>query len=379
MAEAKLEIAMLWAVVHKLEDIVKANLPCSDIEHLKAEINLLKNQNESIKELLEYSQTSWDQPRQTSPRETANESSNTPIFNYFEPLANEPSEYQSDINPSDQSSVTVPASFDDQIEEYRNNERLKCIASGTFNARERPALEDDNSVVEVSPDKSDARRSILNRSTQTIRKHKRHRIKSGKNRSHCQATVKPANVGETSLEMVTQTDTDPATSMTNTKKEIYIIGDSIVKNIDGHRLSSKAKVQLIDDILSTCIDKETPQPQQDEINVAILQIAGPIVPFRAFKQSGPRKLRSVTVEEFKHSAFTCSNYGKLVSVRVPRQPKPSNIFFKKNPTTITTQWTSLISEETYTEKFRFHLHSSVGPGLKRSLVNAGQVNDDFFA
>jgi hypothetical protein len=87
-------------------------------------------------------------------------------------------------------------------------------------------------------------------------------------------------------------------------------------------------------------------------------------------------MKSLTVEEFKHNAEALSNYGKLVSIRVPRQPKPSSIHIKKEPSSI--QWPGVISQQTYTEKYRLPLHSSVGEGVKRSLVNAGHVTNEFF-
>ena len=49
-------------------------------------------------------------------------------------------------------------------------------------------------------------------------------------------------MGELKLETATQTDS--TLNSTNTKKEIYVIDDSMLRNLDGNKLSGKAEVQV---------------------------------------------------------------------------------------------------------------------------------------
>ena len=97
-------------------------------------------------------------------------------------------------------------------------------------------------MIEVSPDKIPVRGSSnSNQSTQSTRKRKRHRANSGMNRSHGLSTENSAHVDESKSEMATQT---VSSNSTNTKKEIYVLGDSILKNLDSNKLSGEAKVQV---------------------------------------------------------------------------------------------------------------------------------------
>ncbi|RUA06582.1 MAG: hypothetical protein DSY43_01725 [Gammaproteobacteria bacterium] len=116
-----------------------------------------------------------------------------------------------------------------------------------------------------------------------------------------------------------------------------------------------------------------------DLKSAILNLNGGIITLRTLKQSGPRSLRSTSLEEFKAAAEELSSFGKLVSVRVARQPRPSEIFVKKDPAVIAWESAgSLVARDVYTTKYALPVHSSVGRVLKRALVSGGHVASDFF-
>ena len=70
------------------------------------------------------------------------------------------------------------------------------------------------------------------------------------------------------------------------------------------------------------MDKETKQPSIEEIKAAVVFFPGPVVTYRGLKQSAPRAVRTTAEQEFATACSHLSKYGRLVSVRVPRQTKP---------------------------------------------------------
>ena len=117
----------------------------------------------------------------------------------------------------------------------------------------------------------------------------------------------------------------------------------------------------------------------EDVKVAILKFAGPIVTVRAFKQGGPRALRSTSPQEFASAASHMSSFGQMVSLRIPRQPKATHNFIKAQPCTINWDVPLLpCKREVYESKFSLPLHSSIGPAIKATLINNGHVAEDFF-
>lgn len=129
------------------------------------------------------------------------------------------------------------------------------------------------------------------------------------------------------------------------------------------------------------MDKETKQPSIEEIKAAVVFFPGPVVTYRGFKQSAPRAVRTTAEQEFATACSHLSSYGRLVSVRVPRQTKPTKVFLKATPENI--QWNpqslQICNREDYEAKWCLPPHSSVGNAIKNALISAGHVTNEFFS
>ena len=66
--------------------------------------------------------------------------------------------------------------------------------------------------------------------------------------------------------------------------------------------AAKILLQFISNVTRSSMDKPYEQPTTSEISTSILNFQGPILTMRAFTQTGPRKLRKVALEEFKHGS-----------------------------------------------------------------------------
>ena len=129
------------------------------------------------------------------------------------------------------------------------------------------------------------------------------------------------------------------------------------------------------------MDKETKQPSIEEIKAAVVFFPGPVVTYRGFKQSAPRAVRTTAEQKFATACSHLSSYGRLVSVRVPRQTKPTKVFLKATPENI--QWNpqspQICNREDYEAKWCLPPHSSVGNAIKNALISAGHVTNEFFS
>ena len=129
------------------------------------------------------------------------------------------------------------------------------------------------------------------------------------------------------------------------------------------------------------MDKETKQPSIEEIKAAVAFFPGPVVTYRGFKQSAPRAVRTTAEQEFATACSHLSSYGRLVSVCVPRQTKPTKVFLKATPENI--QWNpqspQICNREDYEAKSCLPPHSSVGNAIKNALISAGHVTNEFFS
>jgi len=137
--------------------------------------------------------------------------------------------------------------------------------------------------------------------------------------------------------------------------------------------------QFVNNLVATCTEKETAQPSIEDIKAAILHFAGPVVTFRAFKQGAPRAVRSTCQQEFVTAAGHLTSFGQVVSVRIPRQPRPTNIFVKAKPDTI--NWNVPLlpcKQDDYTSKYVLPVHSSIGAAIKTALVNNGHICQEVF-
>ncbi|KAK2547347.1 hypothetical protein P5673_032754 [Acropora cervicornis] len=66
--------------------------------------------------------------------------------------------------------------------------------------------------------------------------------------------------------------------------------------------------QFLNDLLSPTMDETKGQPTAMVIKIACLLFSGPILMYRAFKQSGPRSLRGITKSEFSVAFFFQSSH-----------------------------------------------------------------------
>jgi hypothetical protein len=139
-------------------------------------------------------------------------------------------------------------------------------------------------------------------------------------------------------------------------------------------------LQVIADLTSPTVDVEVLQPDQQEIQSAVLNFAGTIVSYRGFSQSAPRKVRKISNIEFKTAlASLAPDYGNVESIRVPRSSRNVILFLKKKPEELNAWEIHFCSLESYTAKYQCQVHSSITQNIRESLVREGVVSDDFFA
>ena len=115
-----------------------------------------------------------------------------------------------------------------------------------------------------------------------------------------------------------------------------------------------------------------------ELKVACALFPGPCLNYRAFRQSGPRRLRSVADAEFRTAIKELSDegLGTLHTIRVARAQNSATIFCKKNPSDPTLDpWPSNICrKEQYVEKFNKTCHKAITSAMRNFLVARGVLN-----
>ena len=81
------------------------------------------------------------------------------------------------------------------------------------------------------------------------------------------------------------------------------------------------------------MDETKDQPTAVLIKTACLLFAGPLLTYRAFKQSGPRGVRGIVNSEFSDAINDLqeSGLGKVRSVRVRFSSNPVTVFVKEDP------------------------------------------------
>ena len=138
-------------------------------------------------------------------------------------------------------------------------------------------------------------------------------------------------------------------------------------------------LQFLKTLVEPTMDIERAQPTTLAIKAACLLFAGPVLTYRCFKQGASRPLRGIAEAEFTNAitALRTSNFGRVVSVRVPRTPRLMVALVKHKPDDI--QWpSSLCEEQEYRQRYNIPTHRSVTPAIRRALERDGHVSPGIF-
>lgn len=131
--------------------------------------------------------------------------------------------------------------------------------------------------------------------------------------------------------------------------------------------------------MSPTMDDTKTQPTLMAIKSACLVFGGPVVTFRAFKQSGPRALRGIANSEFMNviNSLEESGLGKVRTVQVRYVSNPITVFIKEEPDKV--NWpTDLCSQTDYRAKYNLTANKCVTPAIKRALIDAEFIPEDMF-
>ena len=127
------------------------------------------------------------------------------------------------------------------------------------------------------------------------------------------------------------------------------------------------------------MDETKTQPTLLAIKTACLVFGGPLVTFRAFKQSGPRALRGIAHSEFMNviNSLEESGLGKVRIVQVRYVSTPVTVFIKEEPDKV--NWPSdLCTQTDYQARYNLTANKCVTPAIKRALIDAEFIPQDMF-
>ena len=127
------------------------------------------------------------------------------------------------------------------------------------------------------------------------------------------------------------------------------------------------------------MDETKTQPTLLAIKTACLVFGGPLVTFRAFKQSGPRALRGIANSEFTNAINSLeeSGLGKVRIVQVRYVSTPVTVFIKEEPDKV--NWPSdLCTQTDYQARYNLTANKCVTPAIKRALIDAEFIPQDMF-
>ena len=127
------------------------------------------------------------------------------------------------------------------------------------------------------------------------------------------------------------------------------------------------------------MDETKTQPTLLAIKTACLVFGGPLVTFRAFKQSGPRALRGIANSEFMNAINSLeeSGLGKVRIVQVRYVSTPVTVFIKEEPDKV--NWPSdLCTQTDYQARYNLTANNCVTPAIKRALIDAEFIPQDMF-
>ena len=133
------------------------------------------------------------------------------------------------------------------------------------------------------------------------------------------------------------------------------------------------------ELIIPTLDDEKPQPSMSSVKAACILFPGPVLTFRAFKQSATRSMRGIADAEFQEaiSLLEIAGMGNTYRIRVPRTPNLVTVFVKKNPDKI--NWPSdLCSQSEYRQRYNLSAHRSITTAIKRELIANSYVPEDMF-
>lgn len=127
------------------------------------------------------------------------------------------------------------------------------------------------------------------------------------------------------------------------------------------------------------MDETKDQPTAVLIKTACLLFAGPLLTYRAFKQSGPRGVRGIVNSEFSDAINDLqeSGLGKVRSVRVRFSSNPVTVFVKEDPDKV--PWpTDYCNQTEYRSRYNQPTNKSISIAIKRALIDAQFIPEDMF-
>ncbi|XP_028412447.1 uncharacterized protein LOC114535274 [Dendronephthya gigantea] len=133
--------------------------------------------------------------------------------------------------------------------------------------------------------------------------------------------------------------------------------------------------EFIKTITHNVCDAARPQPTVADIKTAILLFPGPVVTYRAFRQSTPRFLRASTKEEYSNAVEQLKpNFGSVIAARVARRPQVIKAFVKRRPNTFAT-WpcSDLCNANEYASKFALPIHKAITSNIKDILLRQNAI------
>ena len=136
--------------------------------------------------------------------------------------------------------------------------------------------------------------------------------------------------------------------------------------------------QFIKSIAHNVCDAPRPQPTTADVKTAILLFPGPVVTYRAFRQCAPRFVRASTIQEYQDAVQQLKPLlGTLLSLRVARSSKPTNVFVKGNRNAFPT-WpcVHLCQANDYAVKFNLPVHRSISKNIKDFLLHQQAITQE---
>ena len=129
--------------------------------------------------------------------------------------------------------------------------------------------------------------------------------------------------------------------------------------------------QFLNDLISPTMDEAKGQPTSVATKTACLLFGGPLLTYRAFKQSGPQGLCGIANTKFSNAiqALQESRLSKVRTVQVCYASNPVTLFIKEDPEKI--QWLSeFYSQTEYWSRFHQQVNKSITATIKRALIDA---------
>ena len=117
-----------------------------------------------------------------------------------------------------------------------------------------------------------------------------------------------------------------------------------------------------------------------DIKTAILLFPGPIVTYRAFRQSAPRFVRGSTKQEYSDTIEQLKPHlGSVIAVHVARCPQATKAFLKRQPNAFPTwPYAHLCQANDYACKFALPIHKSITKNIKDILLRQQAISQEQF-